>query len=715
MTQRSGYRLVELTEGEKQPKAKGGAAPGGFDMGGLMKLLGSFTGNAGAEDEGTKLARSDIDMEEDEAILESNRRRSGAGLPRIDVEGFTDEVEEVRGVGFEPNAIENKGAPVSVSPGTASATKFDLSGYKPGASTADDSLKNLDAYNAMIADQQTVADVPLAPDPAGQDDEYEEVSEEEIAGKKKSPFDNIKKDDTSYNKLLLLLTGLGSSLGGALLSKATGGTFTEGALGGGAAGFGAVNQFVQGKEKERLQGEKYAHAKELAQMRYGGADGKGGSRYKMEKIPYYAPGSTEVSYGIFNPNGTGSFTDAFGNKLPDGWRPAHGTPQMFTAKDGSVFVFDKGLGTYSKAPLQGSGMPAQVEKPAPSGSGGAFNYNTQPPQKKPAGVASTLPKTPEQTFADPADPIKYSPVDSGLIPASPKVYDELGITDEVIESLTSLKEADTPQQAASYKDITDRYNKLITDRVMQQVKNVDDHQKEIRAVTRDLQKLEIQHKNRLKEINASKNASGQSGGLKPPPGYRYTESGDLEAIPGGPAAQKIETTEEKAAARQAANAMAGLTVVQDLGRAMEIIESSNLAAGPIMGRTSKIPFAPAYTVEQLLESVKSNIGIDRLQAMRDSSPTGGALGQVPFQQQQRLEQLLGSLEITQKEDVLLDNIRRVSNMYLDIVHGPGNGPPRYELSFDDMGKKRTGGGNSNEKTINGVRYKKVPGGWERVK
>jgi hypothetical protein len=74
-------------------------------------------------------------------------------------------------------------------------------------------------------------------------------------------------------------------------------------------------------------------------------------------------------------------------------------------------------------------------------------------------------------------------------------------------------------------------------------------------------------------------------------------------------------------------------------------------------------------IVQLTESALSNVGLDTLQQMRENSPTGGALGQVPIQQQKRLEQVLGSLSITQPTDVLGANIDRVMNIYTDIVYG----------------------------------------------
>ncbi|TVR08171.1 MAG: hypothetical protein EA385_10655 [Salinarimonadaceae bacterium] len=200
-----------------------------------------------------------------------------------------------------------------------------------------------------------------------------------------------------------------------------------------------------------------------------------------------------------------------------------------------------------------------------------------------------------------------------------------------------------------------------------------------------------------------------------PPGYRarYDESGNivqLEPIPGGPVARGDDEAAQKAEQRQRNIEMAGGTVVQDIGRGLEILSGSNWAAGPPAVVASRIPGTPAYQLNQFVQSVASNIGVDRLQAMREASPTGGALGQVPFQQQQRLEQLLGSLDITQPPQVLEANMKRISNLYMDLIHGTpdqvrtrgaqmGLSPDqieaaaqRFDLPFDEMGRSRSGSG-----------------------
>lgn len=185
-------------------------------------------------------------------------------------------------------------------------------------------------------------------------------------------------------------------------------------------------------------------------------------------------------------------------------------------------------------------------------------------------------------------------------------------------------------------------------------------------------------------------------------------------VPGSPAAQAQVDATTKAEGAQRQKARAGATVIQDLERALALIpelsaaeRNEGIPGGFARTVTSKTPGSVANLITQFTESALSNVGLDTLQTMRDNSPTGGALGQVPIQQQQRLEQVLGSLNINQPPSVLEDNIKRVMNIYTDIVYGDpaeraaavaaGRMTPQqsaeidgyyYELSFDHRGKTK---------------------------
>lgn len=161
---------------------------------------------------------------------------------------------------------------------------------------------------------------------------------------------------------------------------------------------------------------------------------------------------------------------------------------------------------------------------------------------------------------------------------------------------------------------------------------------------------------------------------------------EMMPVPGG-------SVERSSAAANERRGVAGGTVVQDLGRALELLQGEGLgaesAAGPIGGQTRFIPGSPAHTVDKLTQSALSNIGIEELQKIRDASPTGGALGQIPVQQQKRLEQMLGSLDLTQPDHIIENNIKRIMNIYNEMIHGVDGDGQTYNwlpVNFDSQGR-----------------------------
>ena len=193
-----------------------------------------------------------------------------------------------------------------------------------------------------------------------------------------------------------------------------------------------------------------------------------------------------------------------------------------------------------------------------------------------------------------------------------------------------------------------------------------------------------------------------------PPQGDGSQIGKIIPIPGSPEAIARKALEQKKEGRQSQKERAGLTVIQDLRRALEIVRTAPSATGIPAEITSDLPVigkqTPAGEAKALIESALSNVGLDTLQTMRENSPTGGALGQVPIQQQKRLEQVLGSLDVGQRTEVVEDNLKRVINIYMDIVYGTpdeiqklvdegeiseAEATPlmkRNKLSFDKFGK-----------------------------
>ena len=115
-------------------------------------------------------------------------------------------------------------------------------------------------------------------------------------------------------------------------------------------------------------------------------------------------------------------------------------------------------------------------------------------------------------------------------------------------------------------------------------------------------------------------------------------------------------------------------VIDDIDRVIGMVEGADWPITGIFSGSQAIPGTPAHNAAKLIETIRANVGFDRLQAMRDASPTGGALGQVSENENALMQATLGNLALSQDEDQFLYNMRRVKETYLDIIHGPGNRP-----------------------------------------
>jgi hypothetical protein len=149
--------------------------------------------------------------------------------------------------------------------------------------------------------------------------------------------------------------------------------------------------------------------------------------------------------------------------------------------------------------------------------------------------------------------------------------------------------------------------------------------------------------------------SGNSLG-KPPPGYRWTADGNQEVIPGGP---KDLTVRNKGIAESLA--IKGKIVSDKVDEALGQVSGMTTGLpGAILGA---IPGTSAYDLDATLDTIKANIGFNELQAMRQASPTGGALGQVAVRELDMLQAVLSSLKRGQRGEQLSKNLNAVKSHY----------------------------------------------------
>lgn len=148
---------------------------------------------------------------------------------------------------------------------------------------------------------------------------------------------------------------------------------------------------------------------------------------------------------------------------------------------------------------------------------------------------------------------------------------------------------------------------------------------------------------------------------------------------GGKVYRQQQDAQTQQGARDTTVQRAADVVSQDIDRALGM--TGAWTTGILGSQLTNVPGTGANDMRTLLDTVKANVGFDKLQAMREASPTGGALGQVSDTENRMLQATLGSLEQSQSQEQFTDNLKRLKNIYLDIIHGPGQGPPREELGF----------------------------------
>lgn len=136
--------------------------------------------------------------------------------------------------------------------------------------------------------------------------------------------------------------------------------------------------------------------------------------------------------------------------------------------------------------------------------------------------------------------------------------------------------------------------------------------------------------------------------------------------------------------RAESTSRAGQVVLQDVARVKTKIENApwyNPGAGFLGNALKDVAGTTAADVKALTTTIRANIGFDRLQQMREESPTGGALGQVAVQELQALQSVLGNIEQSQSESQLLENLDRLEKLYVEIMRKASAYPNADKYGF----------------------------------
>jgi hypothetical protein len=167
-----------------------------------------------------------------------------------------------------------------------------------------------------------------------------------------------------------------------------------------------------------------------------------------------------------------------------------------------------------------------------------------------------------------------------------------------------------------------------------------------------------------------------------PPGFQLVQGADggysMSPIPGGPAARDAAEAEAQANMRQTQGEQFSGVALDDIDRALAILENSPGAGGRAAVLAQYDPESQTASLARAYETIGAYTAFDRLQRMREASPTGGALGAVSERELSLLQNAYGSLDPTAPPAEQVYNLQRLNNLILDVVHGQGNGPARAQ-------------------------------------
>ena len=96
-----------------------------------------------------------------------------------------------------------------------------------------------------------------------------------------------------------------------------------------------------------------------------------------------------------------------------------------------------------------------------------------------------------------------------------------------------------------------------------------------------------------------------------------------------------------------------------------IDEAGFFSTGIFGAATDSIPQTPAFNLKKRVETIQANIGFDKLQQMRDASPTGGALGQVSERELSALQAVIANLDPAQGDERFIENMNKAKLHYLN--------------------------------------------------
>lgn len=159
------------------------------------------------------------------------------------------------------------------------------------------------------------------------------------------------------------------------------------------------------------------------------------------------------------------------------------------------------------------------------------------------------------------------------------------------------------------------------------------------------------------DTNVTVNTGTEFG--KIPQGHMLVDDPDapygkrLVPIAGGEDAREVES-EDRSSDLASAGYNRKYNLVDDkISEAVSMLEENGSMVAGWGSWLSNLPETDARTFKATVDTIKANLGFEELQAMRDASPTGGALGQVTERELAFLQSVEANLDTAQSPEQLI--------------------------------------------------------------
>lgn len=128
---------------------------------------------------------------------------------------------------------------------------------------------------------------------------------------------------------------------------------------------------------------------------------------------------------------------------------------------------------------------------------------------------------------------------------------------------------------------------------------------------------------------------------------------------------KASEAAEKAVRRRDAAIAEANTIISRVDDALDKVGMLTTGLpGAVAGR---VPGTTAYDLRAAVQTIQANLGFEKINAMREMSPTGGALGNVTERELAFLQSAVANLDASQSEAQLVQNLQDVRQRYANVI------------------------------------------------